>query len=129
MIKILHAEDDADIREIAAMALSLSGEFELVQAASGEDAVRQVETFRPDVLLLDMMMPGMTGCEALDKIREKALFKDIPAIFMTARAQNSEIECLHACGASAVISKPFDPLTLGDQIMEILERHRLSLSA
>jgi CheY-like chemotaxis protein len=129
MIKILHAEDDADIREIAAMALSLSGEFELVQSASGEAALNEIETFVPDVLLLDMMMPGMTGCEVLEKIREKPMLKAIPAIFMTARAQNSEIECLHACGAVAVISKPFDPMSLGGQIMEILQHQRLSLSA
>lgn len=129
MIKILHVEDDADIREIAKLALSLSGQFEVLQCASGQDALQQVGTFRPDVLLLDMMMPGMTGCEVLEKMREQPSATFGLAIFMTARAQHSEIEKLHACGAASVISKPFDPLLLGDQIMAVLDEHRVKLSA
>nr|WP_138936527.1 response regulator [Roseovarius arcticus] len=129
MIKILHVEDDADIREIAKLALSLSGQFEVLQCASGQEALQQVGTFRPDVLLLDMMMPGMTGCEVLDKIREMPSIPFGLTIFMTARAQHAEIERLHACGAASVISKPFDPLLLGDQIMAVLDEHRIKLSA
>ncbi|MFX0546386.1 response regulator [Roseovarius sp. S1116L3] len=129
MIKVLHVEDDADIREIADLALSLSGEFDVLQCASGEEALRQIEAFRPDVLLLDMMMPGMTGCEALEKIRETSSIPHVPAIFMTARAQHAEIEKLHAFGAASVISKPFDPMSLGDQIIDVLKKHRLRLSA
>ncbi|MFX0543019.1 response regulator [Roseovarius sp. S4756] len=129
MIKVLHLEDDADIREIADLALSISGEFDVLQCASGEEGLRQIEAFQPDVLLLDMMMPGMTGCEALEKIRETSNIPHVPAIFMTARAQHAEIEKLHACGAASVISKPFDPMSLGDQIKDVLEKHRLRLSA
>ncbi|MGJ8546234.1 MAG: response regulator [Sulfitobacter sp.] len=116
MIKLLHVEDDADIREIAEMALSLSGEFELVQCESGEAALNKVQEFTPDVLLLDMMMPGMTGRQTLEKMREMPQLVDTPAIFMTARAQHGEIEEMRSAGAVDVISKPFDPMSLGEQI-------------
>jgi len=129
MIRILHVEDDADIREIAELALSMSGEFELLQCASGQEALEQVEEFRPDVLLLDMMMPGMSGRETLELMRENTSIPFVPAIFMTARAQHAEIEKLRACGAASVISKPFNPLSLGDQIMEVVEQQRKQLSA
>lgn len=116
MIKLLHVEDDADIREIAKLSLELSGAFEVVQCASGPEAIAQLDRFVPDVLLLDMMMPGMTGKETLARIRDIPQFQDIPAVFMTARAQTSQIEELRSFGAAEVISKPFDPMTLGDQI-------------
>jgi CheY-like chemotaxis protein len=116
MIKLLHVEDDADIREIAMMALGLSGEFDVLQCSSGSEAIAKVKAFSPDVLLLDMMMPGMTGRETLDQIRKDPMLASIPAIFMTARAQHSEIEELLMNGAAKVISKPFDPMALADQI-------------
>ncbi|MFD2740263.1 response regulator [Sulfitobacter aestuarii] len=116
MIKLLHVEDDADIREIAKMALEISGDFEVMQCVSGQDALDAAEAFAPDVMVLDMMMPGMTGKETLTRLREVAALKDVPAIFMTARAQHAELEELRAMGAADVISKPFDPMSLGDQI-------------
>jgi CheY-like chemotaxis protein len=122
MIKLLHVEDDADIREIAEMALGLSGEFEIVQCESGEDALAQVENYTPDVVLLDMMMPGMTGRQTLEKMRERPEFASVPAIFMTARAQHAEIEELLEIGAADVISKPFDPMLLSDQIKDAMQK-------
>ncbi|WP_370401960.1 response regulator [Sulfitobacter sp. JB4-11] len=116
MIKLLHVEDDADIREIAKMALDLSGEFEVVQCESGEDALTTVPGYLPDVVLLDMMMPGMTGKQTLEKMREIPEMAHVPAIFMTARAQQAEMEELRSLGAAEVISKPFDPMSLADQV-------------
>lgn len=120
VIKILHVEDDADIREIADLALALSGEFEVVQCESGQAALEIAGTIHPQVLLLDMMMPGMTGVQLLEHLRKIDHYRDIPAIFMTARVQPSEIEELRAAGAVAIIVKPFDPMTLSGQIKEIL---------
>lgn len=122
MIKILHVEDDADIREIAFMALEMSGEFDVLQCGSGADALTRVEAFEPDVFLFDMMMPGMTGRETLDQMRKIPTLVSVPVIFMTARAQHSEIEELLKNGAVKVISKPFDPLALADQIKGALGR-------
>ena len=87
MIKLLHVEDDADIREIAKMSLELSGDFVVEQCDCGEQALEKTLDYIPDVFLLDMMMPGMTGRQTLEKLRENPDFANVPAIFMTARAQ------------------------------------------
>lgn len=120
MIKLLHVEDDADIREIAEMALSLSGEFDVSQCESGEEALKFVADFTPDVLLLDLMMPGLTGRETLIEMRKLPHLAKVPAIFMTARAGAAEQEELRKVGAEEVISKPFDPMALADQIKAVL---------
>jgi len=120
MIRLLHVEDDADIREIAFMALSLSDEFEVLQCVSGAEALAQAADFAPDVFLLDMMMPGMTGRETLNELRKDPKLVAVPAIFMTARAQHSEIDELLQNGAAEVISKPFDPMSLAEQIKQVL---------
>ena len=121
MIKLLHVEDDADIREIAEMSLSLSGEFEVTQCVSGEDALARVKDYTPDVILLDMMMPGLTGRQTLDEMRKMPHLENVPAIFMTARAQVAELDELRQSDAAAVISKPFDPMTLADQIKAAMD--------
>ena len=120
MLRLLHVEDDEDIREVANMALTLSGKFDVLQCPSGEDALQKAPEFNPDILLLDVMMPGMTGPETLSALREMAQFRDTPAIFMTARAQPAEVEALKAASALTVVVKPFDPITLGDQILDAL---------
>ena len=122
MIKLRHVEDDPDIREIAEMALSSSGEFEVVQCDCGEAALAKVRDYTPDVILLDMMMPGMTGRQTLEKMRELPSLAEVPAIFMTARAQHGEIEELLQSGAADVISKPFDPMTLGDMVKAAMQK-------
>ncbi|WP_093917471.1 response regulator [Sulfitobacter marinus] len=120
MIKILHVEDDESIREIVELALEMAGGFEVVQCHSGEDALTRSLDYIPDVLLLDMMMPGLTGRQTLERLRERPEFVEIPAIFMTARAQPNEMDELRQIGAVDVISKPFDPITLGDQIKAVV---------
>ncbi|SEP97807.1 Response regulator receiver domain-containing protein [Loktanella sp. DSM 29012] len=121
MIKILHAEDDPDIREIAELALGMSGQFEILQCADGQMAVDHAADFAPDVLLLDVMMPNMTGPEVLATLRKDPALSDVPAIFMTARVQSVEKQALLDQGAVAVIAKPFDPITLADDIMAALK--------
>lgn len=124
MINLLHVEDDADIREIAMMALDISGDFSVIQCDSGEAALAQVESYTPDVVLLDMMMPGMTGRQTLERMRQLPHMTKVPAIFMTARAQEDEVDELRALGGAEVISKPFDPMSLTDQIKQALEKIR-----
>ena len=87
---------------------------------STKEALSKAPEFAPEVFLLDVMMPGMSGPTTLENLRKMDVFKDTPAIFMTARAQPSEIEELKAISAIAVVVKPFDPITLGDQIMDAL---------
>ena len=120
MMRLLHVEDDEDIREVAKMALELSGQFEVMPCPSGEDALEKAPQFKPEILLLDVMMPGMSGPTTLQKLREIKGLETTPAIFMTARAQPAEVEELKAMSALTVVVKPFDPITLGDQIMAAL---------
>jgi CheY-like chemotaxis protein len=116
LIDLLHVEDDPDIREIAELALSLSGKFKVTQCPDGPEALKTLETLRPDIILMDMMMPGMTGVQLLEHVRQIEHLKQVPIVFMTARVLTSEVQGLLDCGAVGVIVKPFNPITLGDQI-------------
>ena len=120
MIKVIHVEDDDDIRELVGLSLDATGDFELLSFASGVDALRAVEVFGPDLLLLDMMMPNMNGVETLEAIRKMEDYSKIPAIFLTARASVDQNEELLDAGALDVIVKPFDPLELGREVKQLL---------
>ena len=120
MIRLLHVEDDADIREIVKLSLELSGEFEVVQCASGPEALARLDVFVPDVILLDMMMPGMTGKDTLSHMRKLPQTQLTPAVFMTVRAQTSQLEELRIIGAADVITKSFDPMSLADIIKKAM---------
>ncbi|MCV2894239.1 response regulator [Lentibacter sp. XHP0401] len=117
---VFHVEDDMDIREIAKMSLEMTGDFTVVQYECGEAAIVGSGNVTPDVLLLDVMMPGMSGPETLSKLREMDHLATVPAIYMTARAQPNEIDEFTRTGALGVIIKPFDPVTLGQQILDIV---------
>ncbi len=118
--KILHVEDDPDIREIAKLALADLGGFEVLQCDSGELALEKAEAFAPDVIVLDMMMPGMTGIETLAGLRQIEALADTPAIFMTSKNVATEHQDVIREEAAGAIQKPFDPVTLPDQIREIV---------
>ena len=119
-LKILHVEDDLDILEISKMSLELIGGFELHQCASGKQALEEAADFAPDVFLLDMMMPEMSGDMVLKRFRDIPGLQEIPAIFMTARAQGKDVASFKELGAIGVILKPFDPVTLPEQIKAML---------
>ena len=119
-LSVLYVEDDPDIRLVTEMALEDEG-FDLIFCNSGQEALEKCTQFNPDLLLLDVMMPGLNGPETLQKLRENAHLKETPVIFMTAKIQSAEIEKYEAMGALGVISKPFDPLTLADQLHELLK--------
>jgi len=90
-----------------------------VQCASGFEALASAPAARPDLFLLDVMMPGMNGEQTFLALRENPLFAATPAIFMTAKAQTREVLRLYDIGALDVITKPFDPMTLGQHILTI----------
>jgi len=113
---ILHVDDDEDILEITRMALQLVDTFELHQCASGSAALEAIDAVNPDLLLLDVMMPEMTGPELWEAVRSREDSADIPVVFMTAKAENTLSAELRNRGALEVVTKPFDPMTLGSQI-------------
>lgn len=122
-IKLLYVEDEADIREIAEFALEDEG-FDINFCASGEQALETAEDFQPEVILLDVMMPGMDGPTAMQKLRKLSGLANTPVIFLTAKVQPNEVEDFISLGAIDVIAKPFDPMTLAEQIHNILRCHR-----
>jgi CheY-like chemotaxis protein len=111
-IRILHVDDEPDIRDVVDMSLGLNPDFEVRACGSGAEAIATAAEWSPLLILLDVMMPGMDGPTTLAQLRQNPQTSDIPVLFMTARAQNREIEQFIALGAQGVISKPFDPMTL-----------------
>lgn len=120
--KILYLEDDEMISEVAIMTLEDIGNFEVKHYFSGKDALQNVVSDAPQLLLFDMMMPEMDGVETLKKMREIPEVKDIPVIFMTAKVQSHEQEVYVKLGAIGVIEKPFDPMKLSDLIIEMWKK-------
>lgn len=118
---LLYVDDEPDIREVAEMSLSLVPAFTVHLCASGEQALALVRELKPDLVLLDVMMPGLDGPATLARLRAEPDIDVPPVIFITAKAMPAEIQRFRALGAAGVIAKPFDPLRLGAQVLEIWE--------
>ncbi len=119
--KILYVEDEADIQKIARLALESVGGLEVMICGSGAEALEKAPAFAPDILLLDVMMPGMDGPATLVELMKIETLKDTPSVFLTAKAMPAEIERYRDLGALGVIPKPFDPMTLADTVKKIWE--------
>lgn len=117
--RILYLEDVEDIAEVTAMALEEIGGFEVRICASGREALEAAEDYRPDLLLLDVMLPGMDGMETFARLRAMPGLESVPALFLTARAQVHEQAAYMDLGARGVIPKPYDP----DKLCETVRRH------
>jgi CheY-like chemotaxis protein len=111
-VRVLHVDDEPDIREVVALSLSLDPDFNVRGCSCGGDALATAADWRPDLILLDVMMPVMDGPTTLAHLRQRSSTADIPVVFMTARAQPRELEHFVSLGAEGVIAKPFDPMTL-----------------
>lgn len=120
--KVMLVEDDGDIRTVAAMSLEMVGGLEVLACESGEAALAAFAGFEPQLVLLDVMMPGMNGPEVLTKLRTLPAGAQVPVAFMTAKVQPDERRALTALGVIEVIAKPFDPMTLPDQVKALWER-------
>lgn len=118
---ILCVDDDSDILEIVQMALEDIGGFRVTGLSSAETAIGEAARLKPDLVLVDVMMPGMGGPGLLKAFRARPDLKSLPIIFMTARIQASEVNDYRALGADGVIPKPFDPMKLPEQIHAIWE--------
>jgi CheY-like chemotaxis protein len=115
-LRVLHVDDEPDIREVVELSLGLDPEFTVRSCPSGSDAIAAAAEWSPDLILLDVMMPGMDGPTTLSHLKASPKTSSIPVIFMTARAQQRELEQFRALGANGVIPKPFDPLTLAASV-------------
>jgi len=120
--KILCVEDEADIRTVAELALGSVGGFRVLLCSSGDEAIDKAVDFMPDLMLLDVMMPGMDGPDTLKALRALPGMATVPVVFLTAKALPSEIARYKKLGALDVIAKPFDPMALADHVRRIWER-------
>lgn len=119
LVRILHVEDDPSIQQIAKIALEAVGGFEVCSCHGGQQALEQFADFNPQLVLLDVMMPGMDGPETLRQLQQRFDLSTIPVVFMTAKVQSHEVQSYKDLGAIDVVVKPFDPMTLSDRIRQI----------
>jgi two-component system, OmpR family, response regulator len=122
--RILLVEDESDIQMLASMTLEDLGGFTVEVAGSALEALTKASAFRPDLVLLDYMLPDFDGLETLASLRRMPGLEATPVVFMTARAQNREVEEYRQSGAIDVILKPFDAMTLADRVHEIWSRYQ-----
>ncbi|MCX6058590.1 MAG: response regulator [Chloroflexi bacterium] len=121
MARILIAEDEPDIRELIAFTLRFAG-HEVTATPNGEEAVRQASLVNPDIILMDVRMPRMTGYEACRLMKADPALKDIPVVFLSAKGQDSEIQTGLDAGAEEYLLKPFAPDQLTQRIKAILAK-------
>lgn len=120
--RILYVDDQADVREIAVLALQLDPSFEVRSSESGRAALEVVSEWRPDLVLLDVCMPEMDGPQTLTALRAIDDTKYLPVAFISARAQPQDVGELISLGAVGVIAKPFDPMNLAEMVRGILSQ-------
>lgn len=121
MAKILIAEDERDIRDLVAFTLRFAG-HEVIAATNGEEAVELAPKINPDLILMDVRMPRMTGYEACKIMKTMPGIKDVPVVFLTARGQESEIQQGLGAGAEEYLLKPFAPDQLTERVKVILAK-------
>jgi CheY-like chemotaxis protein len=121
---ILYADDEEDILDVATLSLEMVGGLTVTTCGDGFQAIEAARRTRPDLIMLDVMMPGMDGPTAMSQIRADPGLSDIPVILLTARVRGPEVKEYYDLGADAVISKPFDPMTLADEVRAIWSTRR-----
>ena len=120
MRRILIIDDEDDIREVAALSLEATAGWEVLTASSGADGIATALSAQPDAILMDVMMPGMDGPTALRHMQQERALDGIPVLFLTAKVQGVDQRRFSNLGAAAVLLKPFDPLTLAQQVSDVL---------
>ncbi len=120
--RIMYVDDEPDVRKVAKISLELVGKFTLCLCESGREAVAKAQDFNPDLILLDVMMPGMDGPTTLSTLRQIDSLASTPIAFMTAKAQPTEIKRYRELGAIEVFTKPFQAMLLPDQLRELWRR-------
>jgi CheY-like chemotaxis protein len=118
--RILIIDDEDDIREVAAMSLETVAGWEVMVANSGAQGLIRAATYKPDAILLDVMMPGMDGPTTFRELQKNPVTAKIPVLFLTAKVQATDRRRFADLGIHAVLVKPFDPLTLSTQIANVL---------
>ncbi len=119
---VLYVDDEPDIRQVVELSLGLVEGLHVHTCDSGEGALERIPSLRPDLVLLDVMMPGTDGPTTLGRMRADPDMSRIPVVFMTAKAMPQEVARFQQLGAAGVIAKPFDPMQLGSQVLALWEK-------
>ncbi|MDX2098433.1 MAG: response regulator [Leptolyngbyaceae cyanobacterium bins.59] len=119
--RILIVDDEEDIRTVAQASLEIMGDWEVITAASGQEGIAKAEADQPDVILLDVMMPDIDGPTTFQHLQANPATAHIPVILLTAKAQTADQRKFAQLGVTAVFVKPFDPVTLSDQLVAALD--------
>lgn len=122
MAKILIAEDERDIRDLITFTLRFAG-HEVIPTANGEEAYLKSQEFTPDLIMMDVRMPRMTGYEACKKMKEHDHLKPVPVVFLSAKGQESEVQAGLDAGAVEYILKPFAPDQLTAKVAQLIEKY------
>lgn len=123
-MKVILVDDEEDIRKVGRLSLEAVGHFTTAVVSSAREGFDLARSDRPDVIVMDMMMPDVDGLTALAELQSIPDLKDIPVIFMTAKAQPAEIAHYLELGAIGVVRKPFDPMTLPNEINSLMQAWR-----
>ncbi len=123
-LKVLYVDDDPDLRKIAQMSLALKGGLLVEVRASGEEALELVQKWQPDIILLDVIMPDMSGPQTMTRLRKLPETKEVPVVFMTSKTQPQDLRVYESLGAAGIIKKPFSPLTLSERVRELWENSK-----
>lgn len=118
--RVLIVDDEPHIREVALLSLQAIGGWDVIEASSGVEAIAKAKKERPDAILLDVMMPEMDGPTTVEKLRADAATSSIPVVLLTAKVQASDREHFDGLEVSGVIAKPFDPMSLADEVARVL---------
>jgi CheY-like chemotaxis protein len=118
---VLYVDDEPDIREVVELSLGLADSLQIHTCESGLAALDDMPRIQPDLVLLDVMMPGLDGPATLQRMQNDERLAHIPVVFMTAKAMPQEVARFREMGAVAVIAKPFDPMRLSEQVYAIWE--------
>ncbi len=123
--RIMLVEDEPDIQLIARLALEAIGGFTLAVCDSARHALEVAPSWSPDLIMLDVMMPGIDGVTTFKKMQENPQLAKVPIIFMTAKARSSEVIIYKEMGALGVVAKPFDPMTLAEKVKAIWDNRKV----
>lgn len=119
--RILVIDDEDDILEVAQLTLEAVGQWQVLTASSGSEGIRIAAAEHPDAILLDVMMPDMDGLTTFQKLQANSATQDIPVVLLTAKVQPADQRRFAQLGVTAVITKPFNPLDLPDQVAKVLD--------
>lgn len=119
-LRILLIEDDPDIQKMVQLSLKYQGGHQVSVASGGQEGLEKARVEQPDLILLDVMMPEMDGYETCKRLKETPETKGIPVVFLSARAQQTEIQKGRDLGAIGYLVKPFDPMTLSSELEALL---------